>query len=71
MSNENKPINLDGLSEVAKRAVISNLLEGIIPDDALLEDLRQVDRGELTLQEFKEKGITRILGKTKTGDINE
>ena len=62
--DEDASVNLDGLSETSKRAVRSHLLEGIVPDAALLEDLRQLDSGVITLEELKAQGVARILKTT-------
>ena len=59
--DDNEIINLDGLSEISKRAISSNLLEGILLEAELIEILRQVDNGTITLQEAKEKGLAHIL----------
>ena len=61
--NENATVSLEGLSETSKRAMNSNMLEGILPDAALVEDLRQLDSGAISLQEMKERGIARIEAK--------
>jgi len=65
--NENETVDLEGLSEMSKRAINSNMLEGILPDATLVEDLRQLDSGAISLQEMKEKGIARIIGTTQAG----
>jgi hypothetical protein len=61
--DENERVNLDGLSDTSKRAIRSNMLEGILPDPVLVEDLRQFEQGKITLQQMKEKGLARILEK--------
>ena len=66
--DDNEIINLDGLSKISKRAISSNLLEGILPEAELIEILRQVDNGTITLQEAKEKGLAHIL---ETPSLNQ
>ncbi len=58
-------INLEGLSDISKQAIRSNMLEGISPDPELLKDLRELESG--TISRLKERGLNRILGTTHAG----
>ncbi len=70
-SDEDKILSLEGISEIDQRAIKSNLLEGIIPDAALLEALRCVNRGEMTREDFKKRGVVRILKKNHADNNHE
>ncbi len=53
------PIHQHDLSEDAKRVLVDLGLEGISPSPELLTDIRLLDSGKLTKEQFLEKAITR------------
>jgi hypothetical protein len=52
-------IHQDNLSEDAKRTLIDLELEGIFPSPELLADIRLLDSGKLTKEQFLERAIVR------------
>lgn len=53
------PADTETLSESSKRALASLALEGISPSPQLLADLKLVDSGQLTEDEFLARAIAR------------
>jgi hypothetical protein len=51
------------LSEAARRGLKSLELEGIILPDEVIADIRLLDKGEMTHQEFRARAIARATGK--------
>lgn len=52
-------INLEGFSEKAKRVLANLTLEGIYPSHEALEDMKLLDAGKLTKEQFFERALAR------------
>jgi integrase len=63
-------IDTEALSENTKRALASLALEGISPSPQLLADLKLVDSGQLTEDEFLARAIVRAKSPPTLEDIN-
>ncbi|MBA2651880.1 MAG: antitoxin VbhA family protein [Tatlockia sp.] len=55
------PVNLEHLSEQSKRALANLNLEGIKPTPALLADMKQLDNGLITEEQFLQRAINRAV----------
>jgi hypothetical protein len=53
-------VDLSGLSAGSREAMITHIIEGMIPDPELIATLRLVDAGKIDLQEFVKREVGRI-----------
>jgi hypothetical protein len=60
--NEYAGIDLTGLSAASREAIVTHVLEDMIPDSEMIAHLREVDAGKIDLDMFVKKELDRILG---------
>jgi len=56
-------VDLSGLSQGSRDAMVTHILEGMIPDPELIATLRLVDAGKIDLEEFMRREHARIEAK--------
>ena len=61
-SNTYAGIDLTGLNVGSRDAIVTHVLEGMIPDQEMIEHLRELDEGKIDLDTFVEKELQRIRG---------
>ncbi|HEV8050915.1 MAG TPA: hypothetical protein VGP47_00355 [Parachlamydiaceae bacterium] len=55
------PVKQELLSEQSKRALANLHLEGITPTPELLHDMKQLDKGLITKEQFLQRAINRAV----------